>query len=137
MYTQTPRTGSATVITQITWWLSYHMIMSRWRIRVKFLIIDWCHNLLNEEQAGFISQYDTTDHIFSWKMLIDYYLSCYKKNFTVHLLTIGRPLILLIDFIYGTIFCVRPSKKTIFYPKYRFVLFKNGISRDNYVIVNV
>jgi hypothetical protein len=38
-----------------------------------------CHNLLNEEHAGFKSQYCTTDHMFSLKMLIDYYLSCNKK----------------------------------------------------------
>jgi hypothetical protein len=38
-----------------------------------------CHNLLNEEQAGFRSQYGTTDHMFSLKMLIGYYLSCSKK----------------------------------------------------------
>ena len=56
--------------------------------------------LLQEGQAGFRKNYDTTDHIFSLKMLVDFYF--FKKNiFIAPLLTVKRLLILWIELHYG------------------------------------
>ena len=57
-------------------------------------------NIIAEKQAGFRKGYSTTDHIFNLKCLIDLYL-LEGKSYTARLLTIKRPLILLIEFIFG------------------------------------
>lgn len=41
------------------------------------------NNLLNEEQAGFRKKYSTIDHIFSLKLLVDFYLGAKKKKQTI------------------------------------------------------
>ena len=53
-----------------------------------------------EEQAGFRKHYSTADHIFSLKMLIDFYL--YKKSgYSVHLLITVKLLTRLIELLFG------------------------------------
>ena len=55
--------------------------------------------LLIEEQAGFRKHYSTADHIFSLKMLIDYYL--YKRSsYIVHLLITVKLLTRLIELLF-------------------------------------
>ena len=55
--------------------------------------------LLCEEQAGFRKHYGTVDHIFTLKMLIDFLVK--TKNYSVHLWTTKKHLILLIGLVCG------------------------------------
>ena len=56
--------------------------------------------LLIEEQAGFIKHYSTADHIFSLKMLIDFYF-LQKNGYIVHLLITVKLLTRLIELLFG------------------------------------